>query len=399
MPYLKAKHLSGQAKRLNEKLEAANRNLIYMGGEIRFQSEKALEDYIEAYFTELFPDLVLVKRQHTIKMQRCDLLCCTKLVKQPAVIELKNEEDRGIVSQLTRYRKAILTEQPFAAQINYSLPVRLVAIAPTFHEDNYIDKEASKLEDDFSFWEFRVENHNSSGRLKLCGLTYNIPYPILGLPEIPSSSELYSKELPVFTSNFISGLSREYHNDFRALRSLLISQPKVKEMVSPTYRKILYGTGAGQNHKKLAEITKTGRGVCLFLWLPSYANDFGQPARAISRFGLVMNLQSSPLSRQGIIEYIVFCRSGTINIKEKPDPKDLLSGHKFNRNGMLKWCKSNSYLFQVSGLYTTQILKDLFWSPSLGNFTEWWENFQKESPDTLGWYIDLAIKTWKYRIR
>ncbi len=49
MPYLKAKHLSGRAKRLNEKLEAANRNLIYMGGEIRFQSEKDLEDYIEAY--------------------------------------------------------------------------------------------------------------------------------------------------------------------------------------------------------------------------------------------------------------------------------------------------------------------------------------------------------------
>lgn len=67
------------------------------------------------------------------------------------VIELKNEEDRSLVSQLTRYRKAILTEQPFAEKIDYSLPVKLIAIAPIFHPDNYIDKEASKFEDDFCF--------------------------------------------------------------------------------------------------------------------------------------------------------------------------------------------------------------------------------------------------------
>lgn len=398
MPYLKAKHLSARLKRLNEKLDTANRKLVYVGREIRFQSEKDLEDYIEAYFNIIFTDLVLVKRQHNIKMQRCDLLCCTKTVKQPVVIELKNEEDRGIVSQLTRYRKAILIDKPFAEQIDYSFPVMLVAIAPTFHEDNYTDKESSKFQDDFCFWEFSVENYNNSGKFKLCGQTYDIPYPIFGLPEIPPNSELYNSGLPVFTSNFIGSLSPEYHNDFMALRSLLVSQPKVKEMVSPTYRKILYGTGEGENHKKLAEITNTGKGLCLFLWLPSRNSDYPQ-AKAIARFGFVMKPKYNPLSRQGIVEYIVFCRSGAINMKDKPTSENSLSDFKFSRGGMLKWCKPNEYLYQASGLYSRRIFKDLFWSPSLGDYDDWWKSFEKQSHVDLGWYIDLAIKTWNYRVK
>lgn len=170
-------------------------------------------------------------------------------------------------------------------------------------------------------------------------------------------------------------------------------------MVSPTYRKILYGTGEGQNHKKLAEITNTGKGLCLFLWLPSHSSEFGQLARAIARFGFIMNPKSKPLSREGIVEYIVFCRSGAINMKDKPDPKDFSSGYKFSRDGMVKWCKPHLYLRQASGLHTTQIFKDLFWSTSLGDYGDWWKSFEKQSHEELGWYIDLAIKTWNYRVK
>ena len=55
MPYLKAKHLSTQGKRLNDRVKTANRKLIYIGGEIRFQSEMDLEDYIDEKFDEIFP--------------------------------------------------------------------------------------------------------------------------------------------------------------------------------------------------------------------------------------------------------------------------------------------------------------------------------------------------------
>ncbi len=48
MPYLKAKHLSPQLKRFNQESNKANRKLIYIGGEVRFQSEMDLEHYVEA---------------------------------------------------------------------------------------------------------------------------------------------------------------------------------------------------------------------------------------------------------------------------------------------------------------------------------------------------------------
>jgi hypothetical protein len=239
MPYLRAKHLTLSLKKLNQKSDKANRKLIYVGGEIRFQSEIDLEDYLETHFSELFPDLLLVKRQYTIKMQRCDLLCCTKSDKQPVIIELKNEEDRGIVPQLIRYRKAIVTEKPFAEQINYSLPVKLIAIAPTLHEDNYTDQEASKFENDLCLWEFSVENHNNLGKFSICDKTYAIPYPLFGLPETQLNYESYRSSLPAFTLNFLGRLDKEYKNEFVVLRSLFMSQAKVKEMVSPTYSKLL----------------------------------------------------------------------------------------------------------------------------------------------------------------
>lgn len=396
MSYIKAKHFPADVKKIHDKLEKANRKLIYTGGEIRFQSEKDLEGYIVEHFTEIFPDLVLVKRQLSIKMQRCDLLCCTKSVKQPVIIELKNEEDRDLVSQLTRYRKAIVKEKPFAEHIDYSLPVRLVAIAPTFHEDNYTDKEASKFEDDFCFWQFSLENHNNSGQFKLCGKTYDIPYPIFGLPELPSSLDLYSS-LPPFTGNFFGKLPEEYRTDFLTLRSLFTSQPKVKEMVGLSYRKVIYGTGEGQNHKKLAEITNTSKGLCLFLWLPTRVKT--RIKIPVTRFGFVLANGNSPFSKSSLVEWVV-CTKDTIDMKNKPNTNISLS---FNRHGMIKWCPPNLYLAQAtSGSSNTfwllmELLKNITLPIDNATLT-WWESFKTQTPADLGWYIDLAIKTWNYRV-
>jgi len=398
MPYLKSQSLSPYLKKFDKKLEKANRKLIYIGGEIRFQSERDLEDYIEDNFSELFPDLVLVKRQLSIKRQQCDLLCCTKSVNQPVIIELKNEEDRGIVSQLTRYRKALLEEKVFASQIDYSLSVMLVAIAPTFHEDNYTDKEASKFENDFCFWEFRVENHNNSGKIKLCGKTYDILYPIFGLPEIHLNSGCDYSGLPLFTLNFIGKIDKKHHEHFMALRTLFLSQPKVKEMVSPTYSKLLYGTGEGKNHKKLAEITNTGKGLYLFLWLPTAAKpNIKVP---IDRFGFILAKDNHPLSKDSIVEWLV-CTQGAVDLKNKPTPH---TNPSFTRNGMLKWCKPNSYLAQATtGSFKTcflllNLIKGIT-QPIDEATLKWWETYKIQTPNYLGWYIDLAIKSWNYRLK
>ncbi|MBW4574769.1 MAG: hypothetical protein KME08_05735 [Aphanothece sp. CMT-3BRIN-NPC111] len=398
MPYLKAQHLTAQLRKFNEKSEKTNRKLIYFGGKIRFQSETDLENYIETNFNEIFPDFVLLKRQHSIKMQRCDLFGCAKSNKQPVIIELKNEEDRYIVSQLIRYRKAILTDKPFADEIDYSLPVKLVAIAPSFHEDNYTDKEASKFENDLCFWAFRVENQNNSGKFKLCDNTYDIPYPIFGLPDVPASSDVAGNILPAFTLNFVGKLPTEYINDFIYLRSLFMSQPKIKEMVSPSYSKILYGTGQGENHKKLAEITNTNKSVCLFLWLPTHVKT--NIKIPVARFGFILAKDNSPLSKTSIIEWIV-CTKDNIELKNKPSTNIGLSS---NRHGMVKWSQPNLYIAQATfGSSNTfwlimYLLKGI--TPPIDDATsQWWESYKIENHNGLGWYIDLAIKTWNYRFK
>ena len=338
MLYLKAKHLTAYGKKLNQKSERVNRTLLYDGREVRFQSEADLEYYIESKFNTIFSDLILVKRQYTIRTQRCDLLCCYKSNKQAVIIELKNEGDRGIVAQLIRYRKALLVKKPFADQIDYSLSIKLIAIAPIFHEDNYTDKEASKFENDFEFLQFSINNYNNTGKFKLRDRTHDIPYPIFGLPEIPTGYDTSSNSLPVFTQNFRSNLPLEYRNDFNALRSLLIVQPKIKEMVSPTYRKILYGTGEGENHKKLVEITNTGKGVQLFLWLPTQVET--KIKVPVARFGLVLAENHNPFAKNSIVEWVV-CTKTNIDMKEKLNANKNLT---FNRQGMLKWSKANMYL-------------------------------------------------------
>ncbi len=400
MPYLKPrKYISVGARKIKEQIEQVNRKLVYVGGEIRFQSEIDLEDYIEENFSNIFPDWILVKRQYSVKMQRCDLLCSTKSDKQPVIIELKNEEDRYIVSQLVRYRKAILTEKPFADKINYSLPVKLVAICPTFHQDNYRDKEACKFEDDFCFWQFSIENYNNSGKFKLLGNTYDIPYPVFGLPDEQSSySDSKLGRFYSFAHNFSNKIDRKYEENFWSLRALFKAQPKIKEMVNSSYTKILYGTGDGQNHKKLAEITNTPRGLCLYLWLPTPVET--RIKIPVARYGLVIAGNSNPFCRNSIVEYLI-CTKDTINVNDRAKlTKDLLLG----QSGFSKWCRANLYLDHASlGSKNTfwlllDILKGI--KPSIDNATsQWWSSYKTQTPSELGWYIDLAIKTWNYRFK
>ncbi|MBD2205226.1 hypothetical protein H6G33_06265 [Calothrix sp. FACHB-1219] len=398
MPYLKAKHLTNNLKSFNKASDKDNRKLIYAGEKLRFQSEMDLEDYIEENFEKIFTDLILVKRQFGIKMQRCDLLCSHKISKQPVLIELKNEEDRGLVSQLIRYRKALLLEMPFENIIDYSLPVNLIAIAPIFHEDNYTDKESSKFEDNIYFYEFSLELNNQSGLFKIDDCVYDIPYPIFGLSKNRADDELSNITLPAFTSNFRSKLPQECKYDFTNLRALLMAQPNVKEMVSTTYRKVLYGTGEGQNHKKIAEITNTGKGIYLFLWLPT--NVKTNIKIPVARYGFILAKDSNPFSENSIVDWLV-CTKTTIDPKNKPENHVCSS---FNRHGMPIWTKANHYLSQASlGSLNTfhlflYLLKGM--KPPIDEDTyQWWKSYEKKTPDNLGWYVDLAIKTWNFRIK
>lgn len=111
-----------------------------------FSSEAALEDFVWANLKQLL-GLVPLERQYSVKGEVCDILAIDNNQKL-VVIELKNTEDRYLVQQLTRYYDNLLEKKPFKEQLDYEEPVRLVAVAPSFHKHNLIDRKYNKLENE-----------------------------------------------------------------------------------------------------------------------------------------------------------------------------------------------------------------------------------------------------------
>ncbi|MBR8836968.1 MAG: DUF91 domain-containing protein [Stigonema ocellatum SAG 48.90 = DSM 106950] len=74
-----------------------------------------------------------------MQLEFCDILALDEN-KQLVIIELKNDEDRYIIQQLTRYYDNLVDERPFAQQIKYNEPVRLIAIAPSLSLSPECDK-------------------------------------------------------------------------------------------------------------------------------------------------------------------------------------------------------------------------------------------------------------------
>ncbi|MBW4602481.1 MAG: hypothetical protein KME29_23675 [Calothrix sp. FI2-JRJ7] len=115
-----------------------------------------------------------------------------------------------------------------------------------------------------------------------------------------------------------------------------MSQPKVKEIISITYRKVISGIGDGKNQKKLLEITNTTKGINLFIWLPSCVKT--NIKIPIARFGLILAQDNSPFSQESIVEWLT-CTKNTIDVKSKPQNG---ISNSFTRHGMIKWTQANN---------------------------------------------------------
>lgn len=109
----------------------------------KFQSELLLENFIWSILPLL--NLQELARQYRLSEQVCDILAIDPQ-QQLVIIELKNTEDRYIIQQLTRYFAAVEQHRPFQDQVNYQLPIRLVAIAPQFHAHSLIDQDYNRLD-------------------------------------------------------------------------------------------------------------------------------------------------------------------------------------------------------------------------------------------------------------
>lgn len=307
-----------------------------------------------------------------------------------------------------RYRHLILTRQPFAEQIDYSLPIELIAIAPSFNEDSLIDKAACKFESNIQLLTFSFTV--SERILHLSGRKHFIPYSIAGLADelsseaVPKWSEMRETvpNLAALTYN----ISDKNRDDFWNLRKLFLAQPKVKEIVNSLGIRVFYATSHQKGCKTLAEICVSKAQVSLFLCLPSrnsYIDSYGLARNAIKlkRFEIIFSETNNLFKLDSQVQYLALSSTRGITVKERVDLSVTYSQNRLisGRDGMPKWCEVKDYMFYVSLMYKNPIVfQELFPDFVSANPTGWWQEFKTQETDKLGWFVDLAIRAWRYKI-
>jgi len=241
----------------------------------QFNNEEILEDFLFLHLSQTL-GLKGLARQYIVKNQRCDILA-TDSTNRLVVLELKNTEDRGIVQQLTRYYHALLEEKPFANQIDYNLPVHLIAIAPSFHRDNSIDRLYHQLE--FQFLQFAIEQKESNFYLNLKDIDQGKIFKI----EIPHEEEQPNDLPPVPNTLFklMKNCSEAEQEKILQIRQkILLFDRKMQEIAIAG--SILYGNGHNKTSKYCAEFSSDKDGnILLFLWIPLKCGHSSQIRRAI----------------------------------------------------------------------------------------------------------------------
>ncbi len=231
-----------------------------LGQSWAFDSEAVLEDFMWSNLSHFF-DLSPLKRQFSVDGQICDILALDK-DNRLSVLELKNVEDRYVVNQLTRYYGALVEQRPFQDQVDYSKPIRLIAIAPNFHKDNLSDQKYSLL--DIELAQFSISQGDTclSFELKHDGkepVKMGISFPLKpdgeDIPPPPRALLNLLSECP----------EAVYQNALKARERILKFDKRIKEVTGSS--SVCYGSG---KTKLCAEFRfdRTRKTPALFLWLP-----------------------------------------------------------------------------------------------------------------------------------
>lgn len=251
--------------------------------EWRFVSEAALESFIWANIQELL-GVTPVKQQYYCNGEVSDIIAIEdsgRLV----IIELKNVEDRYIIQQLTRYYANLLEEKPFAQKIDYSLSPRLIAIAPSYHRHNLIDRDHSCLT--FELFRFYITGDNLSFELileelgrgdinKKCNIPYQ-PTKVLKSENIP--------DVPQLLISWLGSCSHKEQETFLEVRNyILASHHQIAEIVDK--KVIHYGSSKTKLCAEICYESKLGKPI-LFLWLPLPDVGGVNLDREIPRFGRI----------------------------------------------------------------------------------------------------------------
>ncbi|MDL5050448.1 endonuclease NucS [Oscillatoria amoena NRMC-F 0135] len=229
-----------------------------------FSSEFAFEDFIWDHLEQLM-SLTPFSRQYAALGEICDILAVNR-EQQLHILELKNTEDRYIVQQLTRYFDNLISVTPFPELIDYNKSVKLIAIAPSFHRHNFIDRKYSKLEIDF--FSFQVIERNDQFYLHLNQIenskTYQVPIPYRKI-ELVSKPNL-SPPPPLLLDWLGSCTGDEQEGILKMRDQILLFDGRIQE-ISENKKSIQYGKGKSRICAEFCWERKTQKPI-LFLWLP-----------------------------------------------------------------------------------------------------------------------------------
>lgn len=255
-----------------------------------FISEAVLEKFIWTNLKQLF-GFIALKQQYISNGEICDILAVDD-DKGLVILELKNVEDRYLIQQLTRYYANLLEEKPFPQEIDYSRSIRIIAIAPSYHRHNLIDKEYSQL--NFELLQFSVAKDEEGFYflLQKLGQDLNIKKYLIPYQPIETSAVEGIEEPPELLIKYLGGCTKEEQEGFLKVRSKILScNRRMKEIVEK--KTILYGSGKTKLCAEICFQQKSQKPV-LFLWLPTpntyLWRDFKKPV--IGRLRLWTNGQT-----------------------------------------------------------------------------------------------------------
>ena len=251
-----------EVQSVNSQLGRVSLRRIAQGWE--FASEQALENFVWDRLAELL-HLRPFQRQYAVMGEICDILALSS-DGQLTILELKNTEDRYVIQQLTRYYANLLENRPFPEEIDYGKPIRLIAIAPTFHRHNYIDRQYSRLsfefiqvgvvQEDQFYLELKFEDENRQPARAV------LPYQDSPLGSQPGDLA----DVPELLIKWLGACSAAEQQAFLRTRQQILSfDSRIKERVET--KSIQYGTG---KTKLCGEIcfNRSQQRPVLFLWLP-----------------------------------------------------------------------------------------------------------------------------------
>jgi RecB family endonuclease NucS len=230
-----------------------------------FANEAVLEQFVWENLQQIF-GISPLRRQYISRGEICDILA-VDTNKGLVILELKNVEDRYLVQQLTRYYANLLEERPFQQEVDYSRPVRLISIAPSYHRHNLIDREYNRL--DIDFFKFSVATDNEDFYLLLQDVGQDSIYKKHLIPYQPIERFLLEgvAEPPELLIKWLGACTKEEQEGFLKVRSrLLSSDQRIKEFIGK--KTIQYGVGKAKLCAEICLQHKT-QIPTLFLWLPT----------------------------------------------------------------------------------------------------------------------------------